>query len=208
MNKKFNFSIRYTLQRPNISTIMSTIAPVGPVQVKQETADNMEESRVPPLPTNDDYFDMKYVDSSGANYDDTKQPTNRNTFFGPNSNSSCNRQDYGSDASSPLESKPFAFFGFDERQLEQHDVYRYVRQETVAQYKQYDTGDTVSQVMVSTSTKNVGMKRAFNNVERSPNAINKRRLFDGQNTFTSGPMQQSCITELSDPSLGKPQLPK
>lgn len=84
----------------------------------------------------------------------------------------------------------------------------------MAQYKQYDTGDTVSKIVLNSTTKSVGMKRTFNNVDNSPKSINKRRLFDETSTFngssdagaitTYGMMHQNCINKLSDPSLGKP----
>lgn len=71
---------------------------------------------------------------------------------------------------------------------------------------------------MNATTKSVGMKRTFNNVDNSPKSINKRRLFDETSTFNGSsdagtittyermnrPMHQNCINKLSDPSLGKP----
>lgn len=131
--------------------------------------------------------------------------------------SSCNTQQCETEENSPADCKPADFLGFDEHHLHQHSPYRYISPETVAQYKQYDTGDTVSTI-VSATTKGVAMKRTFTAVStHSPTTIHKRRMYDETGAFNGAaadgammqafamsatPMHQNCINELSDPSLG------
>lgn len=166
------------------------------VTVKQEQPDYMENSRVPPLPTNAGYFEM----------------------------SPYNTQQYIEDMASPLECKPFDFLGFDPLQVQQADQNRYLTPETAAQFQQYDTGDinnrTISTINDTSSnnpsTTNVsGIKRSCSS-ENVNQINNKRRFYDVSQCSTKNSsgddnenddkislsIHQTCIDHLTDPRLG------
>lgn len=159
------------------------------VTVKQELPDSLEDSRVPPLPTNAGYFEM----------------------------SPYNTQQYIEDMSSPLECKPFDFLGFDPLQVQQADQNRYLTPETATQFQQYDTGDMNNRSPSDTSNQSPtvsGIKRSCSS-ENITNS-NKRRFYDvSQNSGTNGKgdghetddkislsIHQTCINHLTDPGLG------
>lgn len=164
------------------------------ITVKQEQPDSMEDSRVPPLPTNAGYFEM----------------------------SPYNTQQYIEDISSPLECKPFDFLGFDPMQVQQADQSRYLTPETAAQYQTQEqyTGNTnhrLAQHPTNQTTPHVsGIKRSCSTEDL--NSSNKRRYYDGAQCNTSNgnnndggheidekislSIHQTCIDHLTDPELG------
>lgn len=169
------------------------------ITVKQEQPDSIEDSRVPPLPTNAGYFEMGPYDT----------------------------QQYIEDISSPLECKPFDFLGFDPMQVQQADQSRYLTPETAAQYQnnqeqQYNTGNTNHRLAQhSTNPTNPtphvsGIKRSCSSEDL--NNSNKRRYYDGTQSNTSNgnnndggheidekislSIHQTCIDHLTDPELG------
>lgn len=185
--------------QPNCTTtsgLSATTDITDSVTVKQEQPDYMENSRVPPLPTNAGYFEM----------------------------SPYNTQQYIEDMSSPLECKPFDFLGFDPLQVQQADQNRYLTPETAAQFQQYDTGD-INNRTISTmndtssnnpSTTNVsGIKRSCSS-ENVNQINNKRRFYDVSQSSTKNSsgndnenddkislsIHQTCIDHLTDPGLG------
>lgn len=160
------------------------------ITVKQEQPDSIEDSRVPPLPTNAGYFEM----------------------------SPYNTQQYIEDISSPLECKPFDFLGFDPMQVQQADQSRYLTPETAAQYQNQEqyTGDTNHRSARSTNQipHVSGIKRSCSSEDL--NSSNKRRYYDGSQCNTSNgnndghqidekislSIHQTCIDHLTDPELG------
>lgn len=177
------------------------------ITVKQEQPDSIEDSRIPPLPTNAGYFEM----------------------------SPYNTQQYIEDISSPLECKPFDFLGFDAMQVQQADQSRqYLTPETAAQYQnqeQYNTSsgssninNRLTQQHTTNQTSHVsGIKRSCSSEDL--NNSNKRRYYDGTqcNTTSNGnnsdgsgcgvgghqidekislSIHQTCIDHLTDPELG------
>lgn len=164
------------------------------ITVKQEQPDSIEDSRVPPLPTNAGYFEM----------------------------SPYNTQQYIEDISSPLECKPFDFLGFDPMQVQQADQSRYLTPETAAQYQNQEqyTGNTnhrLAQHSTNQTTPHVsGIKRSCSTEDLNSN--NKRRYYDGTQCNTSNgnnndsgheidekislSIHQTCIDHLTDPELG------
>lgn len=186
-----------------ISTETTSSSHSDAVRIKQEQPDALDDSRVPPLPTNASYFDM----------------------------SPYNSQQYMDDISSPNECKPFDFLGFDPLQVQQADQNRFLTPETAAQYQQFDTGDTSNQSKAninhtSNQTINVsGIKRSRSSENLATS--NKRRFYDASNggqhdDGTGGgggggggngsdgsehdekvPLSiQTCIQNFTDPGLG------
>lgn len=169
------------------------------VTVKQEQPETIEDSRVPPLPTNAGYFEM----------------------------SPYNTQQYIEDISSPLECKPFDFLGFDPMQAQQADQSRYLTPETAAQYQnpeQYNTSSDTNHRSNAHSTNQTppsppqvsGIKRSCSS-EDLHSSNSKRRYYDGssqcntsngnndgreRNEKISLSIHQTCIDHLTDPELG------
>lgn len=181
-----------TTNNPTTNHNQSPQLAIDTITVKQEQPDSVEDSRVPPLPTNAGYFEM----------------------------SPYNTQQYIEDMSSPLECKPFDFLGFDPVQVQQADQNRYLTPETATQFQQYDTGDMNDRSMSTNVTSQQstiisGIKRSCSSENLSTS--NKRRFYDvSQNSASNGSgdgndssddkislsIHQTCIDHLTDPGLG------